>query len=151
MFLGLWKKFKKNSIECTYDNFMHYLKSNNLSNPWEYVADLAVKSGHYYDLSSKYIAQNDRKIIDTYNSNTIKEYTFETSILPVPFEGNIFKAKIIILALNPGFVSEINCELYKLLNPDAQNQVTDYHIKNLRLQGEELLSNEAVKAIADRY
>ena len=73
---------------------MHYLKSNNLCNPWEYVADLA---------------------------------------------------------LNPGFVSEINCELYKLLNPDAQNQVTDYHIRNLRLQGEELLSNEAVKAIADRY
>jgi len=138
---------------CNYENFIEYLKENKVVNPWEYVADLAEKSGDYYDPSMNYVCKDDRSTICKYNlSQTRKsEHKFVTNVLPVPFEGNMFEAKIIIFTLNPGFVEEVNYTLYNLLNAEAQKQITDYHIQNLRLQCKEINSSDAVKFIGDRY
>ena len=138
---------------CNYENFIKYLNNVGKSNPWEYVADLAEKSGHYYDSSKVYVCEDDKTTIEKYNltENRKQEHKFITSILPVPFEGNVFDAKIIILTLNPGFVEEVNFTLYNLLNTDAQKQITDYHIQNLRLQCKGIIPNNAVKFISDRY
>lgn len=138
---------------CNYENFIKYLKDKGENNPWESVADLAEKSGNYYNSTMDYVCEADKTTIEMYNlaESRKSEHKFITNILPVPFEGNVFEAKIIILTLNPGFVEEVNHTLYKLLNTDAQKQITDYHIQNLRLQCKGIIPNEAVKFIGDRY
>ena len=138
---------------CNYEHFIAHLKKKKKNNPWEDVAYLAEKSGHYYDSSLDYVCKADKKILETYNfaKGRKPEHKFITNILPVPFEGNVFEAKIIILTLNPGFVEEVNQTLYNLLNVDAQKQITDYHIQNLRLQCKKIIPNDAVKFIGDRY
>ena len=138
---------------CNYDNFIKYLDDNGKNNPWEYVADLAEKSGSYYNSTMDYVCEADKTTIEMYNQTESRKsgHKFITNILPVPFEGNVFEAKIIILTLNPGFVEEVNQTLYNLLNENAQKQITDYHIQNLRLQCKGIIPNEAVKFIGDRY
>ena len=138
---------------CNYENFIKYLDDNGENNPWEYVADLAEKSGSYYNSTIDYVCEADKTTIEMYNLTESRksEHKFITNILPVPFEGNVFEAKIIILTLNPGFVEEVNQTLYNLLNENAQKQITDYHIQNLRLQCKGIIPNEAVKFIGDRY
>ncbi len=138
---------------CNYENFIKYLDDIGEKNPWEYVADLAEKSGTYYNSNLDYVCEDDKITIENYNQSERRksEHKFITNILPVPFEGNVFEAKIIILSLNPGFVEEVNQNLYNLLNANAQKQITDYHIQNLRLQCKEIIPNDAVKFIGDRY
>lgn len=138
---------------CNYENFIKYLKDIGENNPWVVVADLAEKSGHYYDSSMDYVCEDDKTILEMYNlaESRKQNHKFITNILPVPFEGNVFEAKIIILTLNPGFVEEVNHTLYNLLNANAQKQITDYHIQNLRLQCKRIIPNEEVKFIGDRY
>ncbi|RTY91859.1 hypothetical protein EKL98_08670 [Flavobacterium bomense] len=134
---------------CSYEDF----KKKILNNPWDFVADLAMESNEYYSKNKEFICKEDKLTIDLYNSanNRKQEHKFILDILPVPFEGNIFNAKFIILTLNPGFVEEVNHKLYSLLNEDAKKQITDYHIQNLRLQCKEFIPNDAVRFIGDRY
>ncbi len=143
----------KKMNNCNYENFIKEIKNKGIKNPWDYVADLAEKSGHYYDSLKAYVCEDDKETIEKYNSevNRKQEHKFITDILPVPFEGNLFEAKIIILTLNPGFVEEVNYTLYNLLNTEAQKQITDYHIQSLRLQSKGIISNDAVNFIGDRY
>ena len=137
---------------CNYEGFINFLNERRESNPWEYVAELADKSGNYYDVSQKYLCREDQETIKEYNNKgKKKEHKFILDILPVPFEGDIFNAKIIILTLNPGFIEEVNHTLYTLLNQDSQNKITDYHIQNLNLKCKSMLPNSAVNFIGDRY
>lgn len=134
---------------CSYEDF----NKKKINNPWDFVADLAMESNEYYSKNKEFICKEDKITIDLYNSanNRKQEHKFILDILPVPFEGDLFNAKFIILTLNPGFIEEVNHKLYSLLNKEAKKQITDYHIQNLRLQCKEFIPNDAVKIIGDRY
>lgn len=140
-------------MECNYDNFIEFLKNKGLTNPWEYVADLAEQTGEYYSLDAKYICEEDEAIIEEFNNekNRKEEHKFITNILPAPFDGDIFNAKIFILTLNPGFKEEVNHHLYEILNDNARKEIAEYSIENLRLQGKKINPTVAVTFIGGRY
>lgn len=146
------KENDSNVMDCTYDNFILFLKEKGIRNPWENVADLAVKKGEYYLPNAKYICREDETIIEEYNNLKRKsEHKFITDILPAPFDGDVFNAKIIILTLNPGFVENVNYILYNLLNENAKKEITNYSIDNLGLKGKKINPTDAVTFIGDRY
>lgn len=62
-----------------------------LKNPW-----LKLKR------RAPYVLKEDKKIIEQFNKKAKKEHKIALNALPVPFQGNPFKAKIIFLQLNPG-------------------------------------------------
>jgi len=140
---------------CNYEKFVEFLREKGKSNPWEHVVDLCIKSGHYYDVSQQYVCEEDKSIIEKYNESVNKkgkkECEFVLDNLSLPFEGDVFNSKIIVLTLNPGFVEEVNHTLYTLLNEDSQKKITDYHIQNLQLQCKGIVPNDAVNFIGDRY
>jgi len=139
--------------KCNDQSFKSYIEENNIVNPWEHVAALAEKSGSYFDRNVSYICECDESIIKEYNNSPKRHqnHQFATTVMPVPFEGNVFEAKIIILTLNPGFIEDVNCTLYELFNDDKKKQITDYHIQNLRLQCKDINTIDAVRFIGDRY
>jgi len=131
--------------------FMQFLSDRKKGNPWQYVADMAKKSGHYFDKNQIYACKEDLPILEKYNAKVEDKYKFVLDILPCPFEGDIFNAKIIVLTLNPGFVKKVNHELYTKVNAEQQKQITDYHVDNLEIQGKTMFPNEAVDLIGDKY
>jgi hypothetical protein len=120
-------------------------------NPWQHVADLAKKSGHYYDSSQTYATQDDLPILEKYNEKAHPKHKFILDVLPCPFEGDIFNAKIIVLTLNPGFIEHLNHGLYSELNSNAQKRVTDHHIQNLELVSQSIPTDEIVATLAENY
>jgi len=144
--------FFKNA--CNLYNFKQFLIERGVENPWQHVADLAKKSKlGYYDPSQTYAIEEDLPILEKHNNseNRKKEHKFILSVLPCPFEGDIFNAKIIILTLNPGFIESKNHDFYKGLTSEDQKRITDYHIENLELQGKALHADEVVDNLADNY
>ena len=145
-------KFREIKYACNLDGFKKFLIEKGVENPWLHVADLAKKSGHYYDPNQTYATQEDLPILEKYNEKVNQEYKFILDVLPCPFDGDIFNAKIILLTLNPGFIEGKNHELYeKALSPEDQKRITDYHIENLEFQGTALHSDEVVDKLADSY
>ena len=109
-----------------------FLKIND--NPWKEVADLydEFEKDCLFSLSKEYICSEDKKEIDKYNdsiksaadSNPRKDEILGnkmvTNIPAEPWGGNPFKANLIILSLNPGYVPEVNEKLAKLLQSNAE-------------------------------
>jgi len=52
--------------------------------------------------NAPYVLKEDKKIIEQFNKKAKREHKIALNALPVPFQGNPFKAKIIFLQLNPG-------------------------------------------------
>jgi len=140
---------------CNYEKFVEFLREKDKSNPWEHVVDLGIKSGQYYDVSQKYVCEEDKSIIEKYNESVNtkgkKECEFVLDTLSLPFEGDVFNSKIIVLTLNPGFVEEVNHTMYTLLNEESQTKITDYHIQNLQLKCKGIVPNDAINFIGDKY
>lgn len=109
-----------------------FLKAH--KNPWEKVAELYDESETdcLFSLSKNYICPEDKTAIDTYNDSLINAAEnnhrkdeilgnrMVTNIPAEPWGGNPFKAKLIILSLNPGYVPEVNEKLAKLLQSNAE-------------------------------
>ncbi len=134
-------------------DFSKYLNQNNAKNPWEYVAELVKNTNGYYSKNQFFVCENDKELIEKYNSdeNRKKEHKFVTNLLPSPFRGDIFNAKILILTLNPGFNEKTNHNLFELLDKNAQNQITENGINNLLLKGERIIPNDAVELFHNQY
>jgi hypothetical protein len=137
---------------CNLDNFKKSLREKGIENPWQHVADLAKKSGHYYDPDQKYATKDDLPILEKYNEKAKQEHKFVLDVLPCPFDGDIFNAKIIILTLNPGFIEMLQHTLYDALNPEAQERITKHHIEALELATKKIHSHdEIVNILAENY
>jgi hypothetical protein len=131
--------------------FTHFLINKGKDNPWQYVADMAKKSGHYFDKSQTYACKEDLPILEQYNAKVEEKYKFVLDILTYPFEKDIFNAKIIVLTLNKKKKKKVHHELYTKVNAEQQKQITDYHVENLEIQGKTMFPNEAVDLIGDKY
>ncbi|MCL2416608.1 MAG: hypothetical protein FWD02_01565 [Bacteroidales bacterium] len=144
-------KFRQIQYACNLDGFKQFSTEKGVENPWLHVVGLAKKSGHYYDKNQTYATQEDLPILQEYNENVGQEHKFILDVLPCPFEGDIFNAKIIILTLNPGFSEDHNHKLYNELNLENQKRITDYHIENLELRGTAVHSDDVTDDLAGNY
>lgn len=109
-----------------------FLKTHN--NPWKEVAALYDESAEdcLFSLSKDYICSKDKAEINKYNKSVLMAAENNprkdeilgnkmiTNIPAEPWGGNPFKAKLIVLSLNPGYVPEVNEKLAKLLQSNAE-------------------------------
>ena len=75
-------------------------------NPWlDLVNDI---EGNIYIPYSENVLKTDKRVLDEFNSRASEIFKYHTEVLPEPFLGNVLDAKVVILALNPGFVYDAN-------------------------------------------
>ncbi len=66
-----------------------------MKNPWiEFVENID---------DSSYILEQEKEIIEKFNSRTDERYKIHTKIMPAPFMGNVLESPIVLLTLNPGY------------------------------------------------
>lgn len=130
----------------------------NHTNPWKKVADLYDESETdcLFSLSKNYICPEDKTAIDKYNDSLINAAEnnhrkdeilgnrMVTNIPAEPWGGNPFKAKLIILSLNPGYVPEVNDKLAKLLqsNDEIRKAIINYKKETLLFQTDSFLPED---------
>ena len=101
-----------------------------------------------WDKSGKYIFEGEEDIVRKYNDNHPEENRRRLilEVLPEPFWGNPFKADIIILSKNPGYVEHINKWLPTILSPESIREICEEKEKSLRLESDCLMSSIGVNS-----
>lgn len=133
-----------------------FLKTHN--NPWKEVADLYDESETdcLFSLSKGYIYSEDKAGIDKYNNSILNAADnnprkdeilgnrMVTNIPAEPWGGNPFKAKLIILSLNPGYVPEVNEKLAKLLqsNDEIRKAIIKYKKETLLFETDSFVPDD---------
>ncbi|WP_262281314.1 hypothetical protein [Hallella absiana] len=112
-----------------------------------------LKVNNLWDESGNYIFEDDKEIILKYNANHDKKNRRRliVEVPPEPFWGNPFKADIIILSKNPGYVEHINKWLPTILSPESIREICEEKEKSLRLESDCLMSSIGVKLLSDMY
>lgn len=83
-----------------------------LKNGWSMVADSIHGNTIWSDKEEdELIYPGDATFIHSFNQKAEPDYRFVVGVPPMPFSGNLLKAKIIILTLNPGYIEKINKDL----------------------------------------
>lgn len=132
------------------------LKTHN--NPWKEVAALYNESATdcLFSISQDYICSEDKAEIEKYNNSIIKAADnnprkddilgnkMVTNIPAEPWGGNPFKARLIILSLNPGYVPEVNEKLAKLLqsNDEIRKAIIKYKKQTLLFDTDSFLPED---------
>lgn len=133
-----------------------FLKTHN--NPWKEVAALYNESATdcLFSISQDYICSEDKAEIEKYNNSIIKAADnnprkddilgnkMVTNIPAEPWGGNPFKARLIILSLNPGYVPEVNEKLAKLLqsNDVIRKAIINYKKQTLLFDTDSFLPED---------
>lgn len=133
-----------------------FLKTHN--NPWKEVAALYNESATdcLFSISQDYICSEDKAEIEKYNNSIIKAADnnprkddilgnkMVTNIPAEPWGGNPFKARLIILSLNPGYVPEVNDKLAKLLqsNDEIRKAIIKYKKQTLLFDTDSFLPED---------
>lgn len=133
-----------------------FLKTHN--NPWKEVAALYNESETdcLFSISQDYICSEDKAEIEKYNNSIIKaadnnprkddilRNKMVTNIPAEPWGGNPFKARLIILSLNPGYVPEVNEKLAKLLqsNDEIRKAIIKYKKQTLLFDTDSFLPED---------
>lgn len=119
-------------------------------NPWLDLVE-SVENNLYLPLEEN-IHIEDKRYIDEFNSTVDNDYAYKLGILPEPFWGNVFDAKIAILTLNPGYIHSKNYEEYEKLDEDEKNQFIKDQCNSMSLKSTEFIpSNENRNNISDHY
>lgn len=83
-----------------------------LKNGWSMVANNIHGNTIWSDKEEdELIYPGDATFIHTFNQKAEPDYRFVVGVPPMPFSGNLLKAKIIILTLNPGYIEKVNKDL----------------------------------------
>jgi hypothetical protein len=88
-----------------------------MKNPWKELLNKVNEK--YLSNDKQYIIQDDLKVIKKFNSSfrtekSKEDYKIHYDIHPSHYTGNLKKAKVILLATNPGYVESEKETLYKL-------------------------------------
>lgn len=127
-------------------------------NPWKEVAALYDESAAdcLFSLSKDYICSEDKAGIDNYNKSVLMAAEnnprkdeilgnkMVTNIPVEPWGGNPFKANLIVLSLNPGYVPEVNEKLAKLLqsNDEIRKAIINYKKQTLLFDTDSFLPED---------
>lgn len=67
------------------------------------------------------IYPGDATFIHNFNKHTHPRYQYVVGVPPMPFSGNLLKAKVVMLTLNPGYKEEVNkVKCMKLINSEKE-------------------------------
>ncbi|WP_395051491.1 hypothetical protein [Flavobacterium sp.] len=74
-----------------------------MKNPWKILIDEINEEG----FNGNYVLKEEQAIIERFNKKINNDlYKIHTQIMPAPFMGDVIKAPIVILMLNPGYTKE---------------------------------------------
>lgn len=80
-----------------------------LKNGWNLLTDRMYGCPIWSDKEEdELIYPGDATFIHAFNKKTELDYRFVVGVPPMPFSGNLLRAKIVILTLNPGYVENAN-------------------------------------------
>lgn len=82
-----------------------------------------------------FILEADKLVVDKFNEAANEKFRIHTEIMPAPFMGNVLKAQVLLLLLNPGFDEEEERKnYYNLYRSYWENEIQHKHtIPNLPL------------------
>ena len=119
-------------------------------NPWKSIFDRPI-SGLLRSIwaeNSINIHPDDIRIFE--NRKGGGHFVFD--LLPEPYRGNLKEPKLVILSLNPGYISRLNRTLYCMLDRIYQEEYVEALKKNVLLDGENgIVFNEVDNVIGDGY
>lgn len=107
-----------------------------LKNGWNLLADKMSGSIVWSDKKEdERIYPGDASILHAFNKKNEPQYRYRTEVPPMPFSGNLLRAKIVILTLNPGYVEQINKDKCLEMKEAEKEQLLHLMKKALTLNG----------------
>lgn len=111
-------------------------RSIQLKNGWKLLADKMSGSIVWSDRKEdERIYPGDASILHAFNKKNEPQYRYRTEVPPMPFSGNLLRAKIVILTLNPGYVEQINKDKCLEMKEAEKEQLLHLMKKALTLNG----------------
>ena len=107
-----------------------------LKNGWNLLADKMPGSVLWSDKKEdERIYPGDAPILHAFNEKNEPKYQYRTEVPPMPFSGNLLRAKVIILTLNPGYVEKVNKDKCLEMKEAEKEQLLHLMRKALTLDG----------------
>ncbi len=108
-----------------------------LKNGWSLLADRMYGCPIWSDKEEdELIYPGDATFIHTFNKKAGPDYRFVVGVPPMPFSGNLLRAKIVILTLNPGYVENVNKNKCMDMSDTEKGQLLCLMKSALSLRGE---------------
>lgn len=117
-------------------------------NPWAEVAGMYddKQTDCLYSENMRYVCGFDEADVEKFNGKLRRndKDRLVINIPAEPWQGNPFKAKLVILSLNPGYVPAVNCTLAKLLQSDdyLRKGIIEFKKKTLLFESGSFLPEE---------
>lgn len=145
-------KYLKTSKE-TLRNIEVNESSVRLKNGWIMVADKMHDCPIWSDKEeNELIYPGDATFIHDFNQKTVPYYQFVVGVPPMPFSGNLLKAKVVILTLNPGYVESVNKDECLKMSDKEKGQLLCLMRNALKLNGDAIYDdNECSRVQGDHY
>ena len=107
-----------------------------LKNGWNLLADKMPGSVLWSDKKEdERIYPGDAPILHAFNEKNEPKYQYRTEVPPMPFSGNLLRAKVIMLTLNPGYVEKVNKDRCLEMKEAEKEQLVHLMRKALTLDG----------------
>ena len=107
-----------------------------LKNGWNLLADKMPGSVLWSDKKEdERIYPGDAPILHAFNEKNEPKYQYRTEVPPMPFSGNLLRAKVIMLTLNPGYVEKVNKDKCLEMKEAEKEQLLHLMRKALTLDG----------------
>lgn len=107
-----------------------------LKNGWSIVADKMRGNTIWSDKEEdELIYPGDATFIHSFNQKAEPDCRFVVGVPPMPFSGNLLKAKIIILTLNPSYIEKVNKDLCLKMSDTEKAQLLCQMRDALNLDG----------------
>ena len=108
-----------------------------LKNGWNLLADKMPGSVLWSDKKEdERIYPGDAPILHAFNEKNEPKYQYRTEVPPMPFSGNLLRAKVIMLTLNPGYVEKVNKDKCLKMKEAEKEQLLHLMRKALTLDGD---------------
>ena len=122
--------------EETFRNIEVNGESLRRKNGWKLLADKLYGYTVWSDKEEdQRIYPGDAPILHKFNGRNEPKYQFITGVPPMPFSGNLLRAKVVILTLNPGYVEKVNKDKCLEMKEAEKEQLLHLMRKALTLDG----------------
>ena len=107
-----------------------------LKNGWKLLADQMLGYTVWSDKKEdQRIYPGDAPILHAFNEKNEPKYQYRTEVPPMPYSGNLLRAKVVMLTLNPGYVEKVNKDRCLEMKKAEKEQLLHLMRKALTLDG----------------
>ncbi|MCQ2314611.1 MAG: hypothetical protein MJZ56_05510 [Bacteroidales bacterium] len=107
-----------------------------LKNGWKLLTDKMFGYTVWSDKKEdERIYPGDASILHAFNEKNEPKYQYRTEVPPMPFSGNLLRAKVVMLTLNPGYVEKVNKDRCLEMRAGEKEQLLHLMRKALTLDG----------------